>query len=434
MEATCESRSDGTFQTACTVLHSLLAGDFRNQFIDELIGSGGSAKAMKKLRSSMVLHSFETASRKFSLAKVVKTLDDRTRDEGFEIFHSWSHSEHSFSSESTPVLLVDHFNRMKKEDQDMRTCLSLLLDVYFFHVLALCSIRAWDDGRPQENFSKVTELLSLLQGLRGSGHQFVENAETLLVVAVSQYHPVDQAYDELIERIWTLDNRMQVRFALISSAVLGGHLRWGSRAMYSRDVVKMRADNVGDYPWLLYSLSTLMEEYARLRKCETGNGDRQEVVKGLLNGLGPDPWAFFQTPPPISLQSYADRHSELTKLFKKYVQDLTLDFVACQPSGEIYSPLAFHFNFPHNIMNAILMICLSEGSVEELSLNDLLVGAEADPSMVDRSIELVGKLMAFAGSSRDRVGPQGAKLIIYDPHVGLGYCNMVLSAMKKYLT
>ena len=85
-------------------------------------------------------------------------------------------------------------------------------------------------------------------------------------------------------------------------------------------------------------------------------------------------------------------------------------------------------------MNAILMICLSEGSVEELSLNDLLVGAEADPSMVDRLIELVGKLMAFAGSSRDRVGPQGAKLIIYDPHVGLGYCNMVLSAMKKYLT
>ena len=157
-------------------------------------------------------------------------------------------------------------------------------------------------------------------------------------------------------------------------------------------------------------------------------------MKGLLNGLGPDPWAFFQTPPPISLQAYAARHSELTKLFKKYVQDLTLDFVACQPSGEIYSPLAFHFNFRHNIMNAILMICLSEGSVEELSLNDLLVGAEADPSMVDRSIELVGKLMAFAGSSRDRVGPQGAKLIIYDPHVGLGYCNMVLSAMKKYLT
>ena len=45
-----------------------------------------------------------------------------------------------------------------------------------------------------------------------------------------------------------------------------------------------------------------------------------------------------------------------------------------------------------------------------------------------------GKLMALAGSSLDRVGPQGAKLIIYDPHVGLGYCNMVLSAMKKYLT
>ena len=432
MEATGESKSGGTFQTACTVLESLLAGDFRNQFIGGLMESDGSVKAMKKLRSSMVLHSFHTASSKFSLANVVKKLDDMTRDEGFEIFHSWSHSEHSFSSESTPVLLIDHFSRMKKEDQDIRTCLSLLLDVYFFHVVALCSMRAWDGGRPQEDFNKVTELLNLLQGPRGSGHQFVGDAETLLVIAVSQYHPIDQAYDELIERIWKLDNRLQLKFSLISSAVLGGHLRWGSRAMYSRDVVKMRADNVGDYPWLLYSLSTLMEEYVRLRKCGAGNGDRQEVVKGLLNGLGPDPWAFFQTPPPTALRSHADRHTELIELFRKYVQELTLDFVACQPSGDIYSPLAFHFNFPHNIMNAILMICLSEGTVEGLSLNDLLVGPE-DPITVDRSIELVEKLMVFAGGSRDRVGPQGAKLIIYDPHVGLGYCNMVLSSMKKYL-
>ena len=129
---------------------------------------------------------------------------------------------------------------------------------------------------------------------------------------------------------------------------------------------------------------------------------------------------------------HADRHAELIELFRKYVKELTMDFVACQPSGDIYSPLAFHFNFPHNIMNAILMICLSEGTVEGLSLNDLLVGPE-DPITVDRSIELMEKLMVFAGGSRDRVGPQGAKLIIYDPHVGLGYFNMVLSSMKKYL-
>jgi len=433
MVATRKSNSDVTLRAAYSVLESMLSGDFRHQFINELMESGEPSKAVKNLRYCMNSHSFETKSNRFSLENIVGTLDDRTREEGFEVMHSWNHSDHTFSTENTPVLLAEHFSSMSMIDQNVRTCLFLLLDVYFFHVLALCSMRAWDDDRPQDNFHAITELLDRLQGSEGSGHQFVENAETLLVIAVSQYHPIDQAYDDLIEKIWSLDHELQVRFSLISSAVLGGHLRWGFRAMYGRDIVKMRADNVGDYPWLLYSVNTLMEEYVRLKDCGMENRDRREVVRALLNGLSPDPWAFFQTLLPNSLVSYKEKHAGLKELFREHGRDLALDFAECRSIEEIYSPLALHFNFPHNIMNAILMTCLSEGSVEGLSINDLLTGNRCDSLIEERSKQLASKLMTFAGNNRDRVGPQGAKLIVYDQNVALAHCNMVLSTMEKHL-
>ena len=41
--------------------------------------------------------------------------------------------------------------------------------------------------------------------------------------------------------------------------------------LYRRDLGRMRSDNMGDYPWLLFSVATLMEEYVRLREEEAGS-------------------------------------------------------------------------------------------------------------------------------------------------------------------
>ena len=433
MTKTDKLKPENTFGSVYTILESLLSGPFRKQFIDELMGTEKFSKATKILRTSLSSHTFETSGSIFSLGNVVKILDDRTKADGFEVFHSWDHSDHTFSSDNTPVLMVDHFTGTGLKSQDERSCLSLLLDIYFFHVLALCSVRVWDDDRPQDNFDKLTKLLEWLQGPGGCGHQFIGNAETLLIIAISQYHPSDQAYDALIERIWALDTKRRVRFSRVSVAVLGGHLRWGLRAMYDRDVVRMRADNAGDYPWLLYSLTTLMEEYVRLQQLGIESQYRQEIVKAMLNGLTPDPWAFFQTPPPSSLAPYIDKHHVLQQLFVEHGEGLAEEFTTCQSNLEGYSSLAFHFNFPHNILNALLIVCLSEGSIESLSLNDLLTDKNLDPHKTDRLNEVVSKLMSFSGSSLDRVGPKGTKLIIYDPQVALAHCSMVLSTMKKYL-
>ena len=53
--------------------------------------------------------------------------------------------------------------------------------------------------------------------------------------------------------------------ALGHAASMGSHLRFGFEATYARDTVIMRNDNVTDYPWLSFSLATLMREYSRMR-------------------------------------------------------------------------------------------------------------------------------------------------------------------------
>ena len=63
----------------------------------------------------------------------------------------------------------------------------------------------------------------------------------------------------------TLDRAHQINVALGHAASMGSHLRFGFEATYARDTVIMRDDNVTDYPWLCFSLATLMREYARMR-------------------------------------------------------------------------------------------------------------------------------------------------------------------------
>jgi hypothetical protein len=75
--------------------------------------------------------------------------------------------------------------------------------------------------------------------------------------AISQYHPREHAYDDLLAKVWSLDETHRLRVALACAPSLGSHLRWGLRFMYERDVARMRDDNVVDYPWLLFSIVTL---------------------------------------------------------------------------------------------------------------------------------------------------------------------------------
>ena len=375
----------------------------------------------------------------------VRDFDLRTRDEGFHVLHSWNHLEHQFTRENTPVLMLDRFAEEWPATAATPRVLALLLDHYFFYVLALMVMRAWDEGDPNENLDRITGLLRHLQGPSGNGHRFVARAETLMLMAISHFHPDETAYPRLLEKIRTLDRAHRVHFALAESAILGSHLRWGFAVLYRRDLGRMRGDNAGDYPWLLFSLATLMEEYVRLREGDPGR--RQRVLEGLIDGLTPDPWAFVGAPPE-ALRPYEREHTSFREAFAEYRADLLEEFGRLRPDREAYSPLSFHCNFPHNAIMAKVSIQLADENAPNLPMDAMFTRADAwgggDSELVSgESGEAPGDflsanhpealaryLMAYSGARPERLGRRGARLIIYDPNVGLRYYKMALQAMR----
>src|SRR5262249_51689433 len=156
---------------------------------------------------------------------------------------------------------------------------------YFAYALALLSLRAWDDPDPNAALDRVTALLDLLQGPNGSGQRFAANSETLIFIATSHFEPDDSAYSRLLARVRSLDQRHQVRFALVHAAILGSHLRFGFNAQYNRDVGNMRNDNAPDYLWVCFALITLMRAYSKLQDVGVEDEGRRLIVEGLLNAL-----------------------------------------------------------------------------------------------------------------------------------------------------
>lgn len=369
----------------------------------------------------------------------VRDFDVRTREEGFHVLHSWNHLEHHFTRENTPVLMLDRFAEEWSAARATPRVQALLLDHYFFYVLAVMAMRAWDGDDPNENLDRVTGLLRHLQGPHGSGHQFVARAETLLLMAISHFHPDESAYPRLLEKIRTLDRAHRVHFALAEAAILGSHLRWGFAVLYRRDLGRMRSDNVGDYPWLLFSVATLMEEYVRLREEDgqrrSGRADRRaRVLEGLIDGLTPDPWAFTGAPPE-ALRPYEDEHSGFREAFAEHRDDLLEEFERLRPGREAYSPLSFHCNFPHNAIMAKVSIQLADENAPNLPMDAMFTRAEAwrgeDFVSANHPEALARYLMAYSGASPERLGRRGARLIIYDPNVGLRYYKMALQAMRS---
>ena len=142
--------------------------------------------------------------------------------------------------------------------------LAILLDYYFMHVLALLTMRIWDDGDPDENLDRLNAMLAELQGPNGSGQQFAADAETLMLIGTSHYEPEEWGYGKLLAKVRTLDERHQFRIGLGHASSMGCHLRFGFEAQCGRDTLALRDDNIADYPWLCFALAAVMREYARL--------------------------------------------------------------------------------------------------------------------------------------------------------------------------
>jgi hypothetical protein len=275
-------------------------------------------------------------------------------------------------------------------------------------------------------------MLGHLQGPEGSGIQLVEDAETLFWIAISHYEPDDYAYHRLLDRVRTLDDPHQTKIARVGAAVLGDHLRWGFPVYYERDLGLMRADNVSDYPWLFYSVLILMRVYARMVEAGTEGVERNDVVEAMLNGLTPDTRAFTESP-PATLASFRDEHAELRGLLARHKPDLLRDFERHRPEQGRFSPLAFQYNFPHNVLIPMVTLALVQGLDPRLNMPLNALHTRVDPdAQTPRAPETLARmLMAYAGYSPETRGGRRTLMIIYDPNAALSSHSRTLSVLKE---
>jgi hypothetical protein len=404
----------GAFTEGCAVIERALAGSTRQHLVSDLAQSRPFGKALARLREHL---------RGNALEPFLPPFDHRTRQEGFHVLHDWDGKADRVSPEMIPVDVLDYLARLRGADATNPSALAVLLDYYYFHVLQLLSLRIWDEGDPDANLDRLTQLLGLLQGPGGSGQPFVADAETLILIATSHFEEVERGYDRLLRRVKTLDRAHQVNVALGHASSMGCHLRFGFEATYGRDTLQMRDDNVADYPWLCFALATVMREYDRLREAAVDGAGRAAIVEAMVNGLSPDARAFLGVAPRSLSASESDRREFRDRFFARH-GDLVAEFERHRPVDGAYSPLSFFFNFSHNVLKGTIVDALLRGEPWNVAFNDLLTGITvrlkpdtAGETVGDRE-RLARTLMDYARANPDRIGGRLMPVIVYDPRAG----------------
>jgi hypothetical protein len=419
-----------TFDDACSLLETALKGDTRHQIVADVATSKDFRAALLRLRDSMRANGWKAGGRAISLERAVESYDRLTRQDGFHVLHDWDGIADTVNADTIPVDVLHYLIDKRGAEPPDRTALAILLDYYFFHLLALLALRIWDEGSADDNLDRLGRLLGDLQGPNGSGQPFVADAETLILIATSHFELVERGYGKLLERVQTLNRPHRVNIALPHAASMGSHLRFGFEATYGRDTVAMRDDNVADYPWLCFALVEVMREYARLHDEGVAGRGRERMAEGILNGLSADARAFIGKP-PASLSPCAAERAELSDLFQKHRQDLLDEFEHLRPSAQTYSPLSFFFNFSHNVLKGTVVDALLRGSPWGLTFNDLLTGIPRDATDGASKIALATTLMGYARTNPSPIRGRMMPVIVYDPSSGREVFAVTLRKIKE---
>ena len=405
-----------TFDQAAGLVEAALHGQTRRDIV-----AGFSAKtlgaSLAGMRDAMRAHRFRAGGQQLFLERAITSFDGRTRADGFHILHDWDGVAQQTNPDIIPVDVLHFLADQKGADASSEIELAILLDYYFMHVLALLTMRIWDDGDPDENLERLNAMLRELQGPNGSGQQFAADAETLMLIGTSHYEPHEWGYDKLLARVRTLDEHHQFKIGLGHAGSMGCHLRFGFEAQCGRDTLALRDDNIADYPWLCFALSATMREYARLADAGIENRDRAVIEEALLNGLTPDARAFVGVPPPSLSSSEVDR-VRFVDAFSRHKESLLKAFERYRPSETAYSPLSFFFNFSHNVVKGTVVDALLWGEAWDVSLNDLLSGVPRAGLEEGSQQLLATTLMAYARSNPDRIRGKLMPVIVYDPQSG----------------
>jgi hypothetical protein len=418
------------FSDACALLEQLLGGGMRRRIVDEVAHSRDLRTALVRLRDSMRSNVWRTGADEINLGKTVRSYDALTRSDGFHVIHDWDGIADRVNEDTIPVDVLNYLIERRGSHAADGAELAILLDYYFLHLLELLSLRVWDEGDANENLDRLERLLRLLQGADGSSQQFAANAETLLLLGTSHYEIHEQGYDRLLEKVRTLNDSHKAMVALGHAASMGSHLRFGFEATYARDTVVMREDNVTDYPWLCFSLATLMREYARLRASNGTGPERDAVAEAVLNGLSPDARAFVRSAPAASPAPFEAERVEFAELFRHHEVELLGAFERFRPSTASYSPLAFFFNFSHNVVKGAVVDALLNAKPWKLTLNDLLTGISRSGDDDAAKQKLATTVMGYARANPHRIRGRLMPVIVYDPAAGRRAFTVALQKLR----
>ena len=406
-----------SFDGACALIETALEGGARRDILEGVSASKDFTQALRRLRAGMRAHAWKAGGQKIDLDEAVGKYDRRTRQEGFHVLHDWDGKADHVNHDIIPVDVLDYVVAKRGGDPLDATALAILLDYYFLHLLALFSLRIWDEGDPDANLDRLDALLAQLQGPEGSGQRFVDDAETLILIATSHFEIVERGYGALLAHVRTLNAAHRARIALAHTVSMGSHLRFGFEASYGRDTVVMRDDNVADYPWLCFALMTVMQEYARLQAAAAAAEAKAPMVEGILNGLSADARAFVGQPPASLSGSEGDR-AEFRALFLQHRDALVEAFQPFKPTAGSYSPLSFFFNFSHNVIKGTVVDALLRGRRWPLTFDDMLTALSRDAAEAAVKEELAATLMGYARANPDTIRGRPMPVIVYDPSTG----------------
>ena len=303
--------------------------------------------------------------------------DSRTRADGFHALHDWDGIADSVNDETIRLDVLHYIADKAGLQPPNHRCLAIPPRL-LLHVPACAPVAAYlGRGRCGCQSRSLGRAARDLQGPHGSGQQFAHDAETLILIATSHFELDEHGYDLLLERTRTLNHAHQTRIAIGHAPCLGSHLRFGFEATYGRDTVNMRNDNVADYPWLCFSISTLMHEYGRMREAGITGVARNTIVEAMLNGLTPDARALVGSAPSF-LSAWEAELAAFREGFRRYADDLLAGFEPFRPTPDRYSPLSFFFNFSHNVLKGTVVDALLAGEPWALTINDLATGIDHD--------------------------------------------------------
>ena len=388
------------FTHACDLVEAALAGDERRRVVAELCARHQPSRALRRTADALRTNLRDLDARYAALDGVIAQLDARTRRDGFHVLHDWDGRAGRVNPETIPVDVARFAIERRGDDPGHEIAAAVLVDYHYLNVLALLSLRAWDAGDPDANLDRLDALLDVLHA-HGSGHRFASRSATLLLIATAHYEPNEDGYDALLEKVRGLDRGHRLVVAIDHAVAMGCHLRFGFEASYGRDVGAMRGDNTADYPWLHFSLNTLLD----------ASKGEEVVAEALINGLCPDPSSLLAN--GDFAERFRPRRAELLEMFERF-----------RPGERAYSPLGLFFNFSHNVVKGLVVDAVLRGRPWPVGLSDLFTslapegGPRAAAGSGSSPKDAATTLMEYARRSPDTIRGRPTPAIVYDPATG----------------